>query len=60
MTHKHAEPVAPLDPMPPEEFDGMAFELGLDGKWRAYDEWGLIAVAPTFRELYEITGGRWN
>lgn len=60
MTEKHAEPVAPLDPMPPAEYEGLAFELGFDGMWRAYDQHGLIAVAPSWRQLYERAGGRWN
>lgn len=61
MTAKHTEPVCPFAPMPSDEFDALAFELGLDGNWRAYDKaYGLIAVAPSFRSLYERTGGRWN
>lgn len=54
------EPVPPLDPMPPEEFDAMAFERGYDGLWRAYDDCGLVAVAPSWREIYERVGGRWH
>lgn len=42
------------------EFDSMAFELGFDGTWRAYDPCGLVAVAPSFRELYERMGGVWH
>lgn len=60
MTDRHAQPFAPVAPIPPEEFDGLAFELGPDGSWRAYSECGLVASAPTWRELYERMGGRWH
>lgn len=45
-----------------EEFggDNITFELGADRIWRAFDEYGLIAVASTFREIYERIGGRWH
>lgn len=43
-----------------EEYDALLFTVGADGIWRAYDDYGLVAHAPTWRELYERTGGRWN
>lgn len=60
MTHRTAEPTAPLASMPPDEFDGMALELGADGVWRCFDQCGLVAIAPTFRELYQRMGGVWH
>lgn len=60
MTEKHTDPVCPWTPVSTDEFDAMAFEIGLDGNWRAYDQCGLVAVAPSFRLLFEKTGGRWN
>lgn len=60
MTHSTAEPVPPLASMPPDEFDGLALELGTDGIWRAFDTCGLVAIAPTFRELYQRMGGVWQ
>lgn len=54
------DPHPPTSPMPQEDFDAMSFELGRDGIWRAYDENGLVAVAPSWRQLYERTDGRWN
>lgn len=60
MTHSTAEPVPPVGSMPPDEFDGLALELGADGVWRAYSECGLVAHAPTFKELFERMGGVWQ
>lgn len=40
--------------------DGPIFALGPDGMWRVFDCGGIVAVAPTFREVYERAGGRWN
>lgn len=39
---------------------GISFELGVDGIWRAWDVDGIVAVAPTWRQIYERIGGRWN
>lgn len=60
MTERLTEPVAPLSRVPMDEFEGLAFELGLDGTWRAFDQCGLVAVAPSFRQLFERMGGRWH
>lgn len=45
---------------PPAENEGIAFEYCYDGKWRAYDQHGLVASAPTWREVWGRTGRRWQ
>lgn len=60
MTQSTAEPFVPLAATPPDEFDGLALELGADGVWRAFDTCGLVAIAPTFRQLFERMGGVWH
>lgn len=60
MTQSTQVPTAPLQVMPRDEFDGLSLEFGYDGVWRAYSQCGLIAHAPSFRELFERLGGRWH
>ena len=44
-----------------DEIDtGPIFVLCGDGMWRCYDGDGVIAAAFTFREIYELSGSRWN
>ena len=57
----HEATVAATDgPLEASGDDSMAFEYCYDGVWRAYDEHGLVAVAPTWREVWERTGRRWQ
>lgn len=40
--------------------EGIVYEMRENGSWLAYDAHGAIATAPTWRELYEITGHWWQ